>query len=184
MASVRCAPYSEMPKTIAPTPGESSASPRQSSAGCSLAVRRGAAGSAAGGQQAARQQQPDDPDRQVHEEDPAPDRFSTIAPPITGPKTGASSIGTPTMLITRPMRLGPGRLGQGDHPDRHDHAAGEALKHAEADQRLGAPGQAAQGARHDEARDGGHPHALGPEALGGPAGQRDRGREREQVARC
>ena len=35
------------------------------------------------------------------------DRFWTIAPPITGPSTGASSIGTPTMLITRPMRLGP-----------------------------------------------------------------------------
>jgi hypothetical protein len=30
-----------------------------------------------------------------------------MAPPITGPSTGASSIGTPTMLITRPMRSGP-----------------------------------------------------------------------------
>ena len=29
---------------------------------------------------------------------------STIAPPITGPKIGPSSIGTPITLITRPMR--------------------------------------------------------------------------------
>jgi hypothetical protein len=28
-------------------------------------------------------------------------------PPISGPKIGASSIGTPTMLITRPIRFGP-----------------------------------------------------------------------------
>ena len=32
---------------------------------------------------------------------------STIAPPITGPAMGASSIGMPTTLITRPMRRGP-----------------------------------------------------------------------------
>ncbi len=29
------------------------------------------------------------------------------APPSTGPKTGASSIGTPITLITRPIRCGP-----------------------------------------------------------------------------
>ena len=86
------------------------------------------------------------------------------------------------MLITRPMRLGPGGLRQGDHPDRHDHPAGEALQHAEADQRLGAPRQAAQAARHDERGHRGHPHPPRAEALGGPAGQRDRGGEREQVA--
>ena len=34
-------------------------------------------------------------------------RVSTIRPPSTGPSTGASSIGTPTTLITRPIRLGP-----------------------------------------------------------------------------
>ena len=45
---------------------------------------------------------------------------------------------------------GPRGLGQRDHPDRHDHAAGEALQHAEADQRLGAPRQAAEAAGHDE----------------------------------
>src|SRR5919197_1165693 len=33
--------------------------------------------------------------------------LSTIAPPMTGPKIGASSIGTPMKLITRPMRCGP-----------------------------------------------------------------------------
>ena len=53
-----------------------------------------------------------------------------------------------------PMRLRPRGLGERDHPDRHDHAAGEALEHAEGDQRLGAPRQAAQRARHDERADG------------------------------
>jgi hypothetical protein len=31
----------------------------------------------------------------------------TSTPPITGPMIGASSIGMPTMLITRPIRFGP-----------------------------------------------------------------------------
>ena len=35
------------------------------------------------------------------------DRWVTIRPPRTGPSTGPSSIGTPTTLITRPMRRGP-----------------------------------------------------------------------------
>jgi len=34
--------------------------------------------------------------------------WSTIAPPITGPKTGASSIGTPITLITRRSRRSSG----------------------------------------------------------------------------
>jgi hypothetical protein len=34
-------------------------------------------------------------------------RWVTISPPITGPSTGASSIGTPITLITRPTRSGP-----------------------------------------------------------------------------
>ena len=34
-------------------------------------------------------------------------RLSMMSPPRTGPRTGASSIGTPTTLITRPMRSGP-----------------------------------------------------------------------------
>ena len=33
--------------------------------------------------------------------------WSTIAPPSTGPKIGASSIGTPIRLITLPIRCGP-----------------------------------------------------------------------------
>ena len=35
------------------------------------------------------------------------DRWVTSTPPRIGPSTGASSIGTPTTLITRPMRWGP-----------------------------------------------------------------------------
>ena len=35
------------------------------------------------------------------------DRCVTSTPPRTGPSTGPSSIGTPTTLITRPMRCGP-----------------------------------------------------------------------------
>ncbi|MCQ0018189.1 hypothetical protein LUX39_34000 [Actinomadura madurae] len=34
-------------------------------------------------------------------------RLSTIAPPSSGPSTGASIAGTETMLITRPIRSGP-----------------------------------------------------------------------------
>ena len=114
------------------------------------AVRRGAPGRAAGRQQPARQQQPDDPDRQVHEEDPAPgqaldDRAADDRDRAPGPAASERR-----RRSSRDPCARAGRLGQRDHPDRHDHAAGEALEHAEGDQRLGAPRQAAQGARHDE----------------------------------
>ena len=33
--------------------------------------------------------------------------MSTISPPITGPRIGPSSVGTPITLITRPIRCGP-----------------------------------------------------------------------------
>ena len=34
-------------------------------------------------------------------------KCSTRRPPVTGPNTGASTIGTPTMLRMRPIRCGP-----------------------------------------------------------------------------
>ena len=72
------------------------------------------------------------------------DALSTIRPPITGPKIGPSSVGTPITAMTRPSAVRPGGLGEHAHADRHDHAAAEALQDAEEDQRLGRPGQAAQ----------------------------------------
>src|SRR5215213_4835032 len=42
--------------------------------------------------------------------------WSTIAPPITGPKIGPSRIGTPITLITRPIRCGPEEE-EGEDPD-------------------------------------------------------------------
>jgi hypothetical protein len=35
------------------------------------------------------------------------DALSTMSPPITGPKIGPSSVGTPITAITRPSRCGP-----------------------------------------------------------------------------
>ena len=35
------------------------------------------------------------------------EKLSTISPPITGPRIGPSSVGTPITLITRPIRCGP-----------------------------------------------------------------------------
>jgi hypothetical protein len=57
-----------------------------------------------------------------------------ITPPSVGPRIGASIIGTATRLITRPIRLGPGLLGHDQLRQRHDHAAADALQHAEQDQ--------------------------------------------------
>ena len=41
---------------------------------------------------------------------------SMSVPPISGPNTGRSSIGTPTMLITRPIRFGPATWASIDWP--------------------------------------------------------------------
>jgi hypothetical protein len=41
--------------------------------------------------------------RKIHRQD----RWSTISPPSTGPKTGASNAGTPTTIMTRPILAGP-----------------------------------------------------------------------------
>jgi hypothetical protein len=72
--------------------------------------------------------------------------------------------------------------GEDRHAERHQHAAAEPLKDAEADQRLGRPGEPGEHRAADEQRDRGHVEALGPEAIGGPAGERDDRRERERVA--
>ena len=137
------------PEDDAASPGESSASPRQSSRG----ARRGRSALVAR-QQARRQHQADDADGQVDEEDPAPAtgcrRAGRRAP---GRATGASSIGTPTTLITRPMRCGPAAWASVIIPIGMIMPPAEALEHAEGDQRLGAttPGRTAQ-LGHDERR--------------------------------
>ena len=69
---------------------------------------------------------------------------STSRPPMTGPKIGPSSIGTPTTRHDAADPVRAGDLRHQAHPDRHDHAAAEALEDAEDDQRLGRPRQPAQ----------------------------------------
>ncbi len=103
-------------------------------------------------------------------------------PPITGPSTGASSIGTPTTLITRPMWRGPAACASVIIP------TGMIMPPASPWSTRKAISEFALQARPQSAlvitkpADDGHPDALGAEALGRPAGQRDHGREREQVA--
>ena len=100
---------------------------------------------------------------------------------MTGPRTGASSIGTPTTLITRPMRSGPaawasviipiGMIMPPAMPWRTRKAISASALQA---------GRTARSWR--EGGDGGHPHPLGTEPLGRPAGERDDRGQRQQVA--
>jgi len=88
-----------MPYRNTAIPGDSSASPRTSSRCpvCGLAsgsIRQAATTAAAPTGRLM---------KKIHRQFAA----LMIAPPITGPKTGASSIGTPITLITRPIRAGP-----------------------------------------------------------------------------
>ena len=137
----------------------------------------------AGGQQPRREHEPDDADRQVDEEDPAPRQVGDEQRrrgPARAP--GPSSIGTPTTLITRPMRCGPaawarviipiGMIIPPARPCRTRKAMSDSALHA----------SAAQRARGHEGGDHRHPHAPRAEALGRPAGERDHGGQREQVA--
>ena len=179
---MRCAPYSEMPKTIAAAPGETSASPRQSSRHDLVAVRLGPAGSTALGQKPGGEKKSDDPHRKVHEEDPAPGQVLDDRAADHRAEHRRQQHRHADDAHHAAHAVGPRGLGERDHPDRHDHPAGEALKNPEADQRLGAPRQAAQAARHHEGGHRGHPHLPGAEPLRGPSGERDRGGERQQVA--
>ena len=74
---------------------------------------------------------------------------------MTGPKTGASTIGTPIDAedAAHPLRAGGAR--EDDHPGRHQHPAAEALEDAEDDQRVGRPGEAAEqrAEREEDERD-------------------------------
>ena len=69
---------------------------------------------------------------------------STSQPPRIGPTIGATSIGTPRIPITRPIRCGPAFLVMIVMTAGHDHAAADALQDAEGDQRVGAPGDRAE----------------------------------------
>ena len=42
--------------------------------------------------------------------------FDTMSPPTIGPKMGPMTMGTPMMLITRPMRCGPAARARMDWP--------------------------------------------------------------------
>ena len=91
---------SDNPKTMPASPGESSARPTQSSRPAlarpvSRGRRRAARGRAAS--------EIGTLTRKIQRQD----ALSTISPPMTGPRIGPSSIGTPTIDITRPTRAGP-----------------------------------------------------------------------------
>ena len=52
-----------------------------------------------------------------------------------GPRIGATIVGIEVMLMTRPIRFGPGGGRHHQLPDRHQQAAADALQHAEDRQR-------------------------------------------------
>ena len=58
-------------------------------------------------------------------------RFCRIRPPTTGPRIGASIAGIDDDAHHPPHAFGPGDLGHDHLPDGHDHAAADALQHAE-----------------------------------------------------
>ena len=70
--------------------------------------------------------------------------MSISQPPRIGPKIGPSSIGTPRTAITRPIRSGPAARVMIVMPSGIEHAAAEALEHAERDEHLDAVGGGAQ----------------------------------------
>ena len=111
------------------------------------------------------------------------EKLSTISPPITGPRIGPSSVGTPITLITRPIRCGPaawariacpiGMIMPPPKPCRTRKTISDVVLHASP--------HSVEPTRNSVDRQ--HPHALAAEALHRPAGQRDHGRQRQQVAR-
>jgi hypothetical protein len=79
----------------------------------------------------------------------------------------------------------PSRDAREDHlADGQDHAAADALKDAEGDERLRRPGQAGEHRAEGEEDDRPDPQPLGAEAPRGPTGDRDHRGERQHVARC
>ncbi len=81
-----------------------------------------------------------------------------------------------------PHALGAGNLGHHQLTYWHDHAAAHALQHAEQHQRGGRGGHSAQCRSGSEQHQRDHVHALGSITPRGPAGDRDHGRQRQQIA--
>src|SRR3954454_92580 len=170
-----CVSVSDRPNTMPASPGDSSRSPVQSSrpasarpaSACSSFPASPSARIAIGMFT-----------KKIHRHD----ALSTISPPMTGPKIGPSSVGTPDDRHHAAEPVRPGGLREGTHADRHDHAAAEALQDAEEDQRARRPGQAAQRRAEPEQGDRDHPDLLRAEALGHPPGERDDDREAQHVA--
>ncbi len=107
---------------------------------------------------------------------------STMAPPMTGPRIGASWPGIAIAAIAFCRRVGPalwvrieiviGRIMPPPIP----------CSTPEADEARERPRESAQNRSDEEERDGRVPHLSGTESFRGPAGQRDHSRERQQVA--
>ena len=108
---------------------------------------------------------------------------SMSQPPRMGPKIGPSSIGTPRIAISRPIRAGPAARVMIVMPSGMSMPAAEALQDAEADEELDRPGRGTQGRAGGEERDGEDVEPLRAEPVGGPAGERDDRGEREGVGR-
>jgi hypothetical protein len=74
------------------------------------------------------------------------------------PRIGPSSIGTPTIAMTRPTRAGPAVRVRIVMP-ADDHAAAETLEDAEEDERLRRPGEAGERRADHEEGDRAHVEA-------------------------
>ena len=79
--------------------------------------------------------------------------FETMRPPRMGPRTGPMTMGTPMMLMTRPMRCGPAARAKMDWPTGSSMPPPMPWSTRKSDERVGRPGQAAQARAEDEEED-------------------------------
>ena len=104
-------------------------------------------------------------------------------PPNVGPKTGASTIGTPMAAHDLGQVLPTGRLDQDGQPGRDEHAATDALQHPKGDE-LGCRGRQCAEARADcEHGESEQVDAERAVAADRPSREWDDGGERQQVRR-
>jgi hypothetical protein len=129
-----------------------------------------------------RQDRGEDPDRHVDEEDPVVvDRLREHA---AGQQTDRAARGGDEAIDPDRLRL-LARLGEHreDHPedDRGGHRAADALDEAGRDERLLAPGDAAQQRREREDAEAGHEDALAPEQVAEAPGEQEQAAEGDEV---
>jgi hypothetical protein len=116
--------------------------------------------------------------KKIHRQLAAP----MIAPPSSGPNTGASSIGTPITLITRPIRCGPAAWARMVCPMGRIIPAPSPCSTRKAISDPSRPGRPGEHRTRQEQQQREDPRPPGAEPLGRPPGQRDDGGEGEHVA--